>query len=58
MRDDALRFCEVQLRRCKINLDAAEARGDTRAVSNLQRKISIYTYLINILNGDDINGCG
>lgn len=50
MRDDALRFCQVQLRRCKINLDVAEARGDARAVSNLQRKISIYTYLINVLN--------
>lgn len=46
---EAIKFFKTQLGRCKINLQAANERRDQRAVTNIQRKIDIYEYVINIL---------
>lgn len=50
MREEALRFIEGQLRRAKINLEVAEGRKDTKAVTNIQRKIHLYLYIIKVLS--------
>lgn len=50
MREEALKFIEGQLRRAKINLKAAEGRKDTKAVTNIQRKIRLYLYIIKVLS--------
>ena len=50
MREEALRFIEGQLRRAKINLEMAEGRKDTKAVTNIQRKIRLYLYIIKVLS--------
>lgn len=50
MREEALRFIEGQLRRAKINLEVAEGRKDIKAVTNIQRKIRLYLYIIKVLS--------
>lgn len=41
-----IRFFKTQLNRCKINLKGAIDRKDTKAVCNIQYKMSIYQYTI------------
>lgn len=55
-REDALRYNKAQLRRARINLIKANKRGDKRAVKNIARKISIYLYVIDVLEGLDETG--
>lgn len=45
---DVVRFNKTQLGRAKTNLVNAQKRGDKRAVTNIQRKMSIYQYTINM----------
>lgn len=46
---EAIKFYKTQLNRCRINLFAAKQRNDTKAVENLERKIAIYGYTIEVL---------
>lgn len=46
---DAIRFYKTQLKRCKINLDGAKDRRDYKAVDNIQRKINMYEYTIEVM---------
>lgn len=39
---DIVRFNKTQLRRAQTNLVNAQKRGDRRAVTNIQRKMTIY----------------
>lgn len=55
-RENALRYNKAQLRRARINLIKADKRGDKRAVKNIARKISIYLYVIDVLEGLDETG--
>lgn len=50
-REDALKYNKAQLRRARINLIKADKRGDKRAVKNIAHKISIYLYVIAVLEG-------
>ena len=43
---DVVRFNKTQLGRAKTNLFNAQKRGDRRAVANIQRKMAIYQYTI------------
>lgn len=45
---DVVRFNKTQLGRAKTNLVNAQKRGDKRAVANIQRKMSIYQYTIDM----------
>lgn len=45
---DVVQFNKTQLRRAKTNLVNAQQRGDKRAVTNIQRKMSIYQYTIDM----------
>ena len=45
---DVVRFNKVQLGRAKTNLFNAQKRGDRKAVANIQRKIAIYQYTIDM----------
>lgn len=45
---DIVRFNKTQLRRAQTNLVNAQKRGDRRAVANIQRKMSIYQYTIDM----------
>lgn len=45
---DVVRFNKTQLGRAKTNLLNAQKRGDRRAVANIQRKMSIYQYTIDM----------
>ena len=45
---DVVRFNKTQLGRAKTNLVNAQKRGDKRAVANIQRKMAIYQYTIDI----------
>lgn len=42
---DANHFCKNKIKRAKINLAKAQERNDTRAVSNINRKIALYQYM-------------
>lgn len=44
--NDAIKFFKTQIKRSKINLQAAMERGDTKAVANITRKIGIFEYVI------------
>ena len=44
--NDAIKFFKTQVKRSKINLQAAVERGDTKAVANINRKIGIFEYVI------------
>lgn len=46
---EAIKFFRVQLNRCKINLQGARDRRDERAASNIQHKMDIYEYTIEVL---------
>lgn len=46
---DIIKFYKTQLNRCRINLFAAKQRNDVKAVENLERKIGIYEYTIEVL---------
>lgn len=46
---EAIQYYNTQLSRAEINLANAEARGDVRAVNNIQRKIRIYKFTIDFL---------
>lgn len=57
---DVVRFNKMQLGRAKTNLLNAQKRGDRRAVANIQRKMVIYQYTIDmaqryIAEGEYIN---
>lgn len=45
---DIVRFNKTQLRRAKTNLVNAQKRGDKRAVANIQRKMTIYQYTVDM----------
>lgn len=45
---DVIRFNKTQLGRAKTNLVNAQKRGDKRAVANIQRKMAIYQYTIDM----------
>ena len=45
---DVVRFNKTQLGRAKTNLFNAQKRGARRAVANIQRKMSIYQYTIDM----------
>lgn len=45
---DVVRFNRTQLGRAKTNLLNAEKRGDRKAVVNIQRKMAIYQYTIDM----------
>jgi hypothetical protein len=45
---DVVRFNKTQLRRAKTNLVNALKRGDKRAVANIQRKMTIYQYTVDM----------
>lgn len=45
---DVVRFNRTQLGRAKTNLLNAEKRGDRKAVTNIQRKMAIYQYTIDM----------
>ena len=47
---EAIKFFRVQLNRCKINLQGARDRRDDRAASNIQHKMDIYEYTIEVLH--------
>lgn len=47
---EAIKFYRVQLNRCKINLQGAKDRRDERAASNIQHKMDIYEYTIEVLH--------
>lgn len=46
---DAIKFFKTQIKRSRINLQAAQERGDIRAVANIVRKINIFEYVIEVL---------
>lgn len=46
LNQDAIRFYQGLLKRAAVNLKNAKDRNDTRAVSNIERKISIYNYTL------------
>lgn len=55
-----VRFNKTQLKRAKTNLVNAQKRGDKRAVANIQRKMTIYQYTVDmaqryISEGEEIN---
>lgn len=50
---EAIKFYQVQLNRCKINLRGAQDRQDERAASNIQHKMEIYEYTISVLSGTE-----
>jgi hypothetical protein len=45
---DVVRFNKTQLKRAKTNLVNAQKRGDKRAVANIQRKMTIYQYTVDM----------
>lgn len=47
---EVIKFYRVQLNRCKINLQGARDRRDERAASNIQHKMKIYEYTIEVLH--------
>lgn len=49
---EAIKFYRVQLNRCKINLQGAKDRRDERATNNIQRKMDIYEYTIEVLKNE------
>ena len=46
---EAIKCYKTQLKRCKINLDGAKDRRDYKAVDNIQRKINMYEYTIEVM---------
>lgn len=46
LNQDAIRFYQGLLKRAAVNLKNAKDRNDARAVSNIERKISIYNYTL------------
>lgn len=46
---EAIKFYKTQLKRCKINLDGAKDRRDYKAEANIQRKINMYEYTIEVM---------
>ena len=46
---DAIKFYKTQLNRCRINLFVAKQRNDVKAVKNIERKIGIYEYTVEVL---------
>lgn len=45
---DVVRFNKIQLRRARTNLVNAQKRGDRKAVANIQRKMTIYQYTVDM----------
>lgn len=43
--EEAFAFCDLQLKRCNVNLVNARDRGDNRAVASLERKLAVYQFL-------------
>lgn len=47
--EDVLRYNRAQLRKALINLTQAERRNDTEAATNIQRKVKLFEYTINMV---------
>lgn len=45
---EVIGFNQVQLKRAKVHLAAAQSRGDEVAVNNILRKIAVYEYTIEL----------
>ena len=43
--EEAFAFCNLQIKRCMVNLANAKDRGDNRAAANLERKVAVYQFL-------------
>lgn len=54
---DVIRFNKARLRRAKINLENARNRRDIKAAANIQRKIAIYQWTIQMAQGCTSNFC-
>lgn len=39
-------FLRLHIKRCRVNLANAKDRGDNRAKANLERKLAVYEYLM------------
>lgn len=48
---EAAAYCRVQLKRHQLNLDNAKLRRDKRAAINLERKLAISQYMLNLVEG-------
>ena len=46
---EAIKFYRTQLKRCRVNLEGAKDRRDYKAVANIQRKINMYEYTIEVM---------
>lgn len=50
-------FLRLHIKRCQVNLANAKDRGDNRAKANLERKLAVYEYLMqmstNAVNAED-----
>ena len=46
---DAIRFYQGMLKRSQINLGDAKTRNDKKAVKNIERKIKIFEYTLEML---------
>ena len=46
---EAIKYYKTQLNRCRINLFAAKQRNDVKAAENIERKIRIYEYTVQVL---------
>ena len=46
---EAIKFYKTQLNRCRINLFVAKQRNDVKAGENIERKIQIYEYTVEVL---------
>lgn len=47
---EAIRFFKAQIKRSKINLQAAQERRDYKATANILRKIGIFEYVLVVLH--------
>ena len=43
--EEAIAFCNLQIKRCNVNLVNARDRGDVRAAMHLERKLAVYQHL-------------
>lgn len=50
---DVVRFHRNLLQRAWVNLEVAQKRGDKRAVRNIERKIVIYTKVVQKFGGGE-----
>lgn len=51
--EEAKAFCQLQIKRCNMNLANAKDRKDKRAVIHLERKLAVYEYLYQLAKAED-----